>query len=123
MCSGRARSAASSAPRMFPTTITPPISSCSACGCRIKSLADQPLKFLAEFGRDVAACEGVGNVGGEKADLGAAVEAAAFEFQAVEILFLRQRDHGVGELDLAAGAGLLRRQKIEDFRLQDVAAG
>jgi hypothetical protein len=35
----------------------------------------------------------------------------------------RQRDHGVGELDFAAGAALLLFQEFEDFRLQDVAAG
>ena len=32
-------------------------------------------------------------------------------------------DHRVGELDLAAGAALLRFQDLEDFRLQDVTAG
>ena len=78
---------------------------------------------LRKSGRDVGARQRVGDVGGEEADLGAAVEALAFEFQAVERLLLGKLDHRVGELDFAAGAALLRRQDVEDLRLQDVAAG
>ena len=47
----------------------------------------------------------------------------AFELDAVEGLGPGQADHGVGELDLAAGAALLGFQDLEDFRLQDVAPG
>ena len=83
----------------------------------------RPLELRAELRRDVGARERVGDIGGEEADLGAAVEAAAFELQAVERLRARERDHGVGELDLAAGAGCLLFQNVEDLRLQDVAAG
>ena len=76
----------------------------------------------AEARRDVLARQRVGHVGGEKADLGAAVEAAAFELEAVEGLRPRQLDHGVGQLDLATGTALLRAEEVENFRLQDVAA-
>ena len=48
--------------------------------------------------------EAVGDVRSEEAALRAAVEAAAFKLQAVESLALHQRDHGVSELDLVAGA-------------------
>src|SRR6266545_2402649 len=84
---------------------------------------EQALRLFAEFRRDVGAGEGVGDVGGEEADLGAAVVALAVELQAVERLALGERDHRVGELDLAAGAARLRRQEVEDLRLQDIAAG
>ena len=47
----------------------------------------------------------------------------AVELHAVELLRFRQPDHGVGELDLAAGAALLGFQNLEDLRLQDVAPG
>ena len=36
---------------------------------------------------------------------------------------LRQPDHGIGDLDLAAGAALALLEHSEDLRLQDVAAG
>ena len=80
-------------------------------------------QLLAEFRRDVGALQRIGDIGGEESDLGAAVEAAALEFEAVERLRARQRHHGVGELDFAAGAGRLLFQEVEDLRLQDVAPG
>src|ERR1700733_8527428 len=86
-------------------------------------LADDLFDLGAEAGGDVLARQRVGDVGGEEADLGAAVETAALEFQAVEILRARERDHRVGQLNLAAGAAVLFRQQIENLRLQDVAAG
>src|SRR5216684_3707029 len=86
-------------------------------------LAQQPLELGPHRRRDVVALERVGDVGGEKADLGAAVEAAPLELQSVERLRLGELDHRVGELDLAAGAALLSGKDIEDFGLQDVAAG
>src|SRR5215470_19456656 len=63
----------------------------------------QPPRLLAELGPEVSARERVGEVGGEEADLGAAVEALAVELQAIERLRLGELDHGVGELDLATG--------------------
>ena len=86
-------------------------------------IPEQLLQRRPECRRDVVARERIGDVGGEEADLRAAVEAAAFELQAVERLLLGEPDHRVGELDLAAGAALLGRQDVEDLRLQDVAAG
>src|SRR5262245_3992757 len=64
----------------------------------------QPLRLLAEFRRNVGPRQRVGDVGGEEADLGAAVVARPLELEAVEGLPLGERDHGVGELNLAAGA-------------------
>src|SRR5690349_24417034 len=74
---------------------------------------------VAQFGTRQAK----GDVGAQEARLRAAIMALALEFDAVEFLRLRQTDHGVGELDLTAGSTLLRLQDLEDFRLQDVAAG
>src|SRR5882724_1178977 len=84
--------------------------------------SQQPLRLLAELGPEIWARERVGEVGGQEADLGAAVEALAFELHAVERLLAREPAHGVGELDLAAGATLLLLQYVEDLWLQDVAA-
>src|SRR5437588_3958330 len=91
--------------------------------CASSLLAEQLLDFLAERRRDVLARQRIGDVGGEEADLGAAVEAAAGKLQAIERLLLGELDHGVGDLDFAAGAAALRRQDVENLRLQDVAAG
>src|SRR5260221_4278856 len=88
-----------------------------------RTLAEQLLDLGAECRREVGALQRVGDIGGEKADLGAAVETAALELQAVKRLGLGELDHRVGDLDLAAGAALLLLQQREDFRLQDVAAG
>ena len=63
-----------------------------------------------------------GDVGDEEAELGAAIVGAAVEAAAVERLRLGQRHHGVGELDLVAGAALLAGEQVENLRLQDVAA-
>ena len=51
-------------------------------------LADDLFDLGAEARRDVGACERVGDVRGKEADLGAAIEAAAREFQAIEALRL-----------------------------------
>src|SRR5579862_7960137 len=80
-------------------------------------LAQDLLDLGAEAGRNVRPRQRIGHIGGEEADLRAAVETAAFEFQAVERLRPRQLDHGVGELDFAAGAALLGAEQIEDLRL------
>src|SRR5262249_27568731 len=106
-------------------TTTTRTCSCSGCGSRGEpsAFAQQALGFLAQFGRDVGTRERVGDVRREKADLRTAVIALAFELQAIERLLLGELDHRVGQLDLAAGATVLRRQDGEDFGLQDVAAG
>src|SRR5215510_15741384 len=68
------------------------------------TVPQQPLRLLAKLRPQVGARERIGHVGGEEADLGAAVEALAFELYAVERLLACEPAHGVGELDLAAGA-------------------
>src|ERR1700722_11784987 len=83
--------------------------------------AENSFNFSAEARRDVASRERIGHVGGEETDLRTAIEAASVELQAVERLRLRQLDHGIGQLDFAAGAAFLTRQNVEDFRLEDVA--
>src|ERR1700684_1675117 len=62
-----------------------------------------------------------GDIGAEKAGLGAAIVPLALEFDTEEALRPGQPDHGIGKLDLTAGAALLGFQDPEDFRLQDVA--
>src|SRR6202166_3871655 len=74
-------------------------------------LAEQSAQLTAKRRGDIRALKRIGHVGGKKADLGTAVEAAAFEFETVERLAARQRHHGVGELDFAAGAGHLLFQQ------------
>src|SRR2546423_1789424 len=64
-----------------------------------------------------------GDVGAEKAGLGAAIMPLALELDAVEALRPGEADHGVGKLDFAAGAVLLGFQYLEDLRLQDIAPG
>src|SRR5262249_4107259 len=71
------------------------------------ALGEQVLEFGAERRPEVVARQPVGDVGGEEADLRAAVEAAALELEPVERLLLGEPDHGVGELDLAARAARL----------------
>src|SRR5262245_8763588 len=78
----------------------------------------QTFRFLAKLWPQVGARQRISHVGGEKADLGAAVEALAVELEAVERLPLGELDHRVGELDLAAGASILRGENPEDFGLQ-----
>src|SRR5580704_6457672 len=80
-------------------------------------------ELRAHRGRDIVARECVGDVGGKKTNLRAAIEAATRELEPVERLGLGKLDHRIGELNLVAGAALLRSENIEDFRLQDVAAG
>src|SRR5215468_1112276 len=87
------------------------------------SVLEQLLELGAECRRDVLTRQPVSHVCGKEPRLRAAVETAARKLQAVKGLLLHQADQGVGELDLIAGAALLRLQDLEDFRLQDVAAG
>src|SRR5262245_60477917 len=87
------------------------------------SLLQILLHLCAQAVAQIGAGHAEGDVGAEEAGLRAAVVALAFELDAVEFLRLRKPDHGVGELDLAAGAALLCLQDLEDLRLQDVAAG
>src|SRR5262249_56161789 len=73
----------------------------------VTSPAHQALELCPHRRRDVAAFERIGDVGRKKTRLRAAVEAPAFEFEAIERLGLGELDHRVGELDLAAGPPLL----------------
>ena len=83
-----------------------PRCSCSASVCCSIS-ADQACSTGAERRRDVRPRERVRDVGGEEAELRAAVEGAALELIAIERLRLRAASIGVGQLDLAAGAAAL----------------
>src|SRR5215470_6856028 len=122
VCTGRSRML-HSAPETRVTRPSAP-SGLQIQGCRgFLPFPQQPLRLLAKLRPQVGARERIGHVGGEEADLGAAVEALAFELDAVERLLARKPAHGVGELDLAAGATLLLLQDAEDLGLQDVAAG
>ncbi len=78
--------------------------------------------FPAKLGGEVGACQRIGDVRSQESDLRAAIITVAGEFQAVERLPLGEFDHGVGELNFTAGAARLRRQDVEYFRLQDIAA-
>src|SRR3982750_305061 len=90
-------------------------------GGEIAVLADQPAQLLAEGRRDVVARERIGDIGGEKSELRAAVERASLELERVARLRLEQPQDRISHLDLAAGALLLRLEQIKDLRLQDVA--
>ena len=72
----------------------------------------QPLDLGAQRGRDVGTIQRIGEIGGEESDLRSAIETLAREFQSVERLRLRERDHGVGELDLAAAEDLGRHNAL-----------
>src|SRR5262245_4552602 len=87
------------------------------------TVPQQPLRFLAKLGPQVGARERIGHVGGEKADLGPAAEALPLELEAIERLPLGELDHRIGELDLTAGAAILRRANAEALRLRGIAAG
>src|SRR3981081_309226 len=83
----------------------------------LTSLPEILLHVRAKAVAQLGGARAEGDVGAREAGLGAAIMALAGEFHAVEILRRRQPDHGVGELDLAARAALLRFQDLEDFRL------
>src|SRR5438132_8010302 len=85
-------------------------------------VSQQLFQLGAEFGAHILARERISDVRGQETDLRAAVERPALELEAVERQFQRQADHRVGDLDLAAGAAVLRLQNVKNLRLQDVAA-
>src|SRR5258708_31302786 len=89
----------------------------------LASLLQILLHLVAKTVAQIGARHGEGDVGAEETRLGAAIMPLALELDAVEGLRFRQADHRIGELDLAAGAALLRLQDFEDLRLQDVAPG
>src|SRR6516225_5468236 len=68
----------------------------SAGDLRAVELVEDLFDLDPEARRDILARERVGDVGGEEADFRAAIEAPAFELQAVEALRAGERDHGVG---------------------------
>src|SRR5215468_9410444 len=90
---------------------------------RTEPSPQQRLDLSTQRWGDVVALQSVGDVGGKKADLAAAVETAAFEFEPVERLLPGETDHSVRELDLTASATGLVGQNFENLRLQDVPAG
>src|ERR1700749_2616252 len=71
------------------------------------SLPQISFHFLTQPIAEVVARHAVGDVGAEEAGLRAAIMPLAFELDRVEVLRFGQPDHGIGELDLAAGAALL----------------
>ena len=93
------------------------------CRCRNNSLStrrtllftnnNSKSKQLLDLGFEgigkVGTSEGVSYVRGQETDLRPAVEGLAVVFQRKERLPLQKSDHGVGDLDLAASAPLLRR--------------
>src|SRR5215468_348843 len=83
---------------------------------------EQRLDLGTQRRGDVVALKRVSDIGGEKTDLAAAIEAAAFEFEPVERLLAGEPDHRIGDLDFAAGAAGLVGQNVEDLRLENVAA-
>src|SRR5258705_9330692 len=90
---------------------------------RVQGLSQQPLELRTQRRCEVVPVQSIGHIGREESDLRPAVVTLARELQSVEGLCLRQPDHRVGELDLVAGAARLRREDVEDLRLQDVASG
>src|SRR5215208_6104561 len=64
----------------------------------------------------------IGDIGHEKTDLVAAVVSGAAKFQPIEGLLVHELDHGVGNLDLAAGTFALLLDLCKNFRLKNVAA-
>src|SRR5437773_3935579 len=71
---------------------------CSAYGCSAEpdghsSPAEQALRFLAEFRRDVGTRQRIGHVRGQETDLRDAVVALAVELQSEERLPLGELDH------------------------------
>src|SRR5258707_10219490 len=85
-------------------------------------LSQQRLDLGTQRRGDVVALQRVGDIGGEKTDLAAAIEAAAFEFEPVERLLAGEPDHRIGDLDFTPGAAGHVGQKLEDLRLGNVAA-
>ena len=88
------------------------------------AFAHQPLDLRAQRRRDVGAVERIGDVGGEEADLRAAVEALGPRTS------VRRTAASSASAIIASvswisppAPRLLRRQDVEDLRLQDVAAG
>src|SRR5689334_13066033 len=81
------------------------------------------LQRLTEGRTEVLAGKPVGDIGGKETHAIAAIIGLALEFEAEEAVLSHQLDHRVGQLDLAAGAGVLRGDAVEDLRLQDIAAG
>ncbi len=76
----------------------------------------------AHGGADILAFERERDVGGDEAGLVAAIVAGGADGDAMEGLGADQLGHGVGELDLAAGAALRFVEDLHHFRLEDVAA-
>src|SRR5690606_30016737 len=85
-------------------------------------LCDHLPQRALDRGANIPTLQGKRQVGEDEAVLGATVEGLALEVIGGELLALGKRQHAVGELDLVAGAALLRFQDAEDFRLQDVTA-
>src|SRR5512145_2574578 len=86
-------------------------------------IRDDLLQRLAEGRAEVVASQSIGDIGGEKPDPVAAIIGLAVEFEAEEAVLRHQLDHRVGQLNLAAGAGMLGGDPVEDLRLQNIATG
>src|SRR5512144_1642312 len=88
----------------------------------LRGKSQQLLQLGGEGLAEVGALKRVRHVGQQEAELRAAVEAPALIAERIKGLRLDQPDHGVGDLDLAAGAGLLGGEDVEYLGLENVAA-
>src|SRR5947209_19009399 len=86
-------------------------------------LGQQLLQFRTKGWRDVVAGECESDIGGQKTEAGAAIIGDAVEAHAMETLFLGERQHGVGQLDLAASPLFALLKDGENLRLENIAAG
>src|ERR1700688_1047748 len=80
------------------------------------------LDHLAYRRAEILALHGEGDVGLEKADLVAAVEAPTLEAQAVEGPVAERARERVGELDLPARTALAAIEVLHHLGLEDIAA-
>src|SRR5688500_17602543 len=87
----------------------------------ILSLHRDGLKVLGEGGAEVVALKREFDRRFEEAELVAGIVACAFELQSVDGSVAEKVAQAVGELDLAAGAGLHGLDGLEDFRREHVA--
>src|SRR5262245_16488180 len=86
-------------------------------------LFDDSLQCRAQLRAKVSAFKPIGDISGKETDLVPAVIGGTGKFQSPEILFGEKADHGIGDLDFAAGTRRLILDLGKDLWLQDVAAG
>ena len=80
------------------------------------------LEGLTKRRSEIGSGQPIGDIGGEEADLVAAIIGRAREFERPEVLLGEQPDHRIGDLDLAARTRRLLLDLGEDLGLKDIAA-